>query len=97
MSETDDDRLERAAKRAVSREKKAQADPEPPLATRLAQIGVLGWTIVVPTLLCLFLGRWLDRRFGTGIFFSAPLLMVGAAIGFWSAWRWMHRQGLRQP
>ena len=45
---------------------------------------------------CLFLGRWLDRIFGTGIFFSAPLLMVGAACGFWSAWRWMHRQGLRQ-
>lgn len=85
-----------AARRAAEREAKGRADPEPSLGARLGQIGVLGWAIVVPTLLLLFLGRWLDRCFGTGIFFSAPLLMIGAAIGFWSAWRWMHRQGLNQ-
>jgi ATP synthase protein I len=90
------DRLARAAQRAVEREAAGRADPEPSLGARLGQIGVLGWAIVVPTLLLLFLGRWLDRSFGTGIFFSAPLLMVGAAIGLWSAWRWMHRQGVRQ-
>jgi ATP synthase protein I len=90
------DRLALAAQRAVERDAAGRADPEPSLGARLGQIGVLGWTIVVPTLLFLFLGRWLDRSFGTGIFFSAPLLMVGAAIGLWSAWRWMHRQGVRQ-
>jgi ATP synthase protein I len=92
----DFDELTDAARRAAEREAKGHADPEPSLGARLGQIGVLGWTIVVPTLLFLFLGRWLDRSFGTGIFFSAPLLMIGAAIGFWSAWRWMHRQTLRQ-
>jgi ATP synthase protein I len=90
------DRLARAAQRAVEREAAGRADPEPSLGARLGQIGVLGWAVVVPTLLFLFLGRWLDRSFGTGIFFSAPLLMVGAAIGLWSAWRWMHRQGVKQ-
>jgi ATP synthase protein I len=89
------DRLALAAQRAIEREAQGRADPEPSLGARLGQIGVLGWTIVVPTLLCLFLGRWLDRAFGTEIFFSAPLLMAGAAIGLWSAWRWMHRQGER--
>jgi ATP synthase protein I len=39
----------------------------------------------------LFLGRWLDRLFESGVFFSAPFIMIGAAIGFWSAWKWMHR------
>ena len=29
----------------------------------------------------------------TNVFFSGSLLMVGAAIGFWSAWRWMHARG----
>jgi ATP synthase protein I len=56
----------------------------------VGQIGVLGWIVVTPTLAGLFLGRWLDHRFGTGIFWSAPLLLVGVAIGCWSAWRWMH-------
>lgn len=96
MNDADLDRLGQAAQKAVERDAEGRADPEPSLGARLGQIGVLGWTIIVPTLLFLFLGRWLDRIFGTGIFFSAPLLMVGAAIGFWSAWRWMHRHGVRQ-
>ena len=96
MSGGDFDRLARAARRAVRRDAEGRADPEPSLGARLGQIGVLGWAIIVPTLLCLFLGRWLDRSFGTGIFFSAPLLMLGAAVGFWSAWRWMHRHGVSQ-
>jgi ATP synthase protein I len=96
LSGGDFDRLARAARRAVRRDAEGRADPEPSLGARLGQIGVLGWAIIVPTLLCLFLGRWLDRSFGTGIFFSAPLLMIGAAIGFWSAWRWMHRHGVSE-
>ena len=87
------DRLTSAARRAVKRDAEGRADPEPSLGARLGQIGILGWAVVIPTLLFLFLGRWLDRMAGTGIFFSAPLLMAGAAIGLWSAWRWMHRQG----
>ncbi|HTP93557.1 MAG TPA: AtpZ/AtpI family protein [Xanthobacteraceae bacterium] len=40
----------------------------------------------------LFAGRWLDHKFGTGIFWSAPLLLFGVAVGYWSAWKWMHKQ-----
>jgi len=47
---------------------------------------------LIPALVGLFAGRAADRAFGTGIFFSAPMLMLGVAFGFWSAWRWMHRQ-----
>lgn len=95
MSSADLDRVAGAARRALEREAKGRADPEPSLGARLGQIGVLGWAVIVPTLLFLFLGRWLDRSFGTGIFFSAPLLMLGATIGLWSAWKWMHRQGVK--
>ncbi|MDZ4135213.1 MAG: AtpZ/AtpI family protein [Paracoccaceae bacterium] len=56
---------------------------------RLAQIGVLGWIIVSPMLGGIFLGRWLDARFDSGLFWTAPLLMVGLALGGWFAWRWM--------
>lgn len=86
-----EDRLAEAARRASEREQEGKENPEPSLGARLGQIGILGWTIVVPALIGLFFGRWLDRVFGTGIFFSAPLLIVGIAFGYWSAWRWMHR------
>jgi ATP synthase protein I len=60
---------------------------EPSFARYLAQVGVLGWIIVVPTLLGVFLGRWIDHRLHTGIFWSGPLMLVGLAFGCWSAWR----------
>ncbi|MFT3721405.1 AtpZ/AtpI family protein [Pseudorhodoferax sp.] len=85
------DRLEQAARTEAERTRRGAEDPEPSLGARLGQIGILGWMVVVPALLGLFLGRWLDHRFSTGIFFSAPLLLVGAGVGFWSAWKWMHR------
>jgi ATP synthase protein I len=65
---------------------------EPSLARFIGQIGVLGWIIVAPALIGLFIGRWLDHQFGSGIFWSAPLLLVGVVIGCWSGWRWMHAQ-----
>jgi len=62
---------------------------DPSVARRLAQIGVLGWIIVLPILIGVFVGRWLDQRFDTGLFWTAPLLMLGVALGSWSAWKWM--------
>jgi ATP synthase protein I len=69
-----------------------QNEAEPSVIRFVGQIGVLGWVIVTPALIGLFLGRWIDNRIGSGIFWSAPLLLIGVAIGCWSAWRWMHRQ-----
>jgi len=63
---------------------------EPSVARRLAQIGVLGWIIVAPMLAGIFAGRWLDAKFGTGLFWTAPLLMLGLVLGGWFGWKWMH-------
>ncbi|MBN8892076.1 MAG: ATP synthase subunit [Rhodospirillales bacterium 70-18] len=87
----DPDQVQDAARRAAARARRGAADPEPSLGARLGQVGSLGWTVVLPTLAGLFVGRWLDRTFGTGVFFSAPLIMIGAGLGFWFAWKWMHR------
>jgi ATP synthase protein I len=79
-------------RRQRERQQRWLREGEPSLARFIGQIGVLGWIIVAPTLIGLFIGRWLDHSFGSGIFWSAPLLVVGVAIGCWSAWRWMHAQ-----
>ena len=85
------DRLADAARRAAEREREGEDNPEPSLGARLGQIGILGWTIVLPAIVGLFLGRWLDHRFHSGIFWTAPLMLVGLAFGCWSAWKWMRR------
>jgi ATP synthase protein I len=73
-------------------QKRWLTEGEPSVVRFVGQIGVLGWIIVAPTLIGLFIGRWLDHKLGTGIFWSAPLLLLGVVAGCWSAWRWMHKQ-----
>jgi ATP synthase protein I len=84
------DRMIASVRRHRERRQRWLQEGEPSLARYVGQIGVLGWMIVTPILIGLFLGRWLDQKFATGFFWSAPLLMMGAVIGFWSAWRWMN-------
>ena len=84
------DPLVRNARIEAERDATARREGEPAVAQRLAQIGVLGWIIVTPMLIGLFLGRWLDRTVGSGIFWTAPLLMIGLALGCWSAWKWVN-------
>ena len=81
-----------AVRKERARQREWREEGESSVLRFVGQIGVLGWIIVAPTLIGLFVGRWLDHKLGTGIFWSAPLLFVGVAIGFWSAWKWMHRQ-----
>ena len=85
-------KLQKAARLAADRDRRFRDEREPSFASRLGQIGVLGWAIVTPVLIGVVIGRWLDRTFDTGVFFTAPLIMLGAAAGMWTAWRWMHRQ-----
>jgi ATP synthase protein I len=85
----DRDPLIREVRRHQARRAAFARDGEPSVGRRLAQIGVLGWIIVAPMLGGIAVGRWLDGRFDTGLFWTAPLLMVGLGLGGWFAWRWM--------
>jgi ATP synthase protein I len=85
----DGDLLVRGARLRRERRARWLQQGEPSVARRLAQIGVLGWIIVLPALGGVFLGRWLDRTLGTGLLLTAPLLMLGVGVGCWGAWKWM--------
>lgn len=58
----------------------------------LSLVGAVGWMVVVPTLLGAFLGRWIDRRAGTGVFWTLSLLFIGVAVGCYSTWRHVHEE-----
>ncbi len=81
-----------AVRKQEERRKHWRSDGEPSVMRFVGQIGVLGWIIVAPTLIGLFVGRWFDHRLGSGIFWSAALLLLGVTAGFWSGWRWMQKQ-----
>ena len=83
-----DDPLVTGVRTRAERQRQARREGEPSVARRLAQIGVLGWIIVTPMLIGVFAGRWLDRTFDSGLFWTAPLLMLGLGLGCWSGWKW---------
>jgi ATP synthase protein I len=89
MTGPNEDPLVASARLRAARRRRWLSDGDPSPARRLGQIGVLGWIVVTPMLIGIFAGRWLDGRFHSGLFWTAPLLMLGAALGCWSAWKWM--------
>jgi ATP synthase protein I len=90
--EPNGDAMTTAVRRRRERRRHWLRHGEPSVARFVGQIGLLGWIIVAPTLIGLFIGRWIDHKLGTGIFWSAPALLVGVTVGCWSAWKWMHSQ-----
>lgn len=59
----------------------------------LGMMGLVGWSIVVPTLLGAVLGLWLDREHPGGRAWTLALLMAGLSIGCLNAWYWVAREG----
>lgn len=58
----------------------------------LGMFGMVGWSIVVPTLLGLALGIWLDRRLPVVFSWTITLLFAGIVLGCLNAWFWVTRE-----
>jgi ATP synthase protein I len=86
------ERLDEAVRLRRGRRERWQREGERSIGQNFAMIGVLGWTIVTPTLIGIFVGRWLDRTFGSGIFWTLGLLVAGLALGCSLAWKRIHRE-----
>ena len=58
----------------------------------LGMLGLIGWSVAIPTLLGAALGLWLDQRYPGGRSWTLALLVVGLAIGCLNAWHWVTRE-----
>ncbi len=78
-------------RRHADRVREQEREGPPRLSQQFARVGVLGWLIVIPVLLAIWIGRKIDLALNTGIMFTGAMLMLGLALGCWSGWKWMHR------
>jgi len=58
----------------------------------LGMIGLIGWSVAIPTLIGTALGLWLDRRYPGGRSWTLALLVAGLVVGCLNAWHWLSNQ-----
>jgi len=58
----------------------------------LGMMGLVGWSVAVPTLLGAALGIWLDGHYPGSHSWTLALLMLGLILGCVNAWHWVSKE-----
>lgn len=58
----------------------------------LGMMGIVGWTIVVPTLLGAALGVWIDKKYPESFSWTLTGLILGLLGGCLIAWKWVNKE-----
>lgn len=58
----------------------------------LGMMGLIGWSVAIPTLLGAALGIWLDERYPGEHSWTLALLVAGLCTGCFNAWHWVARE-----
>jgi ATP synthase protein I len=58
----------------------------------LGMMGLIGWSVTVPTLLGAALGIWLDNHHPGRHSWTLTLLIIGLVIGCLNAWHWVAKE-----
>ena len=76
----------------AARKLKARRNSKPGIWFGLGMMGLIGWSVAIPTLLGAALGLWLDKRYPGGRSWTLALLVAGLAIGCLNAWHWVAKE-----
>lgn len=76
----------------AARKLKAQRYVTKTVWSGLGMIGLVGWSVVVPTLLGAALGIWLDKNYPGEHSWTLALLTIGLVLGCFNAWHWVARE-----
>jgi ATP synthase protein I len=76
----------------AERKLRAQRKNAPTIWFGLGMMGLVGWSVVVPTLLGAALGIWLDRHHSGRYSWTLMLLIIGLCIGCLTAWHWVAKE-----
>ena len=58
----------------------------------LGMMGLIGWSVAVPTVLGAALGLWLDEHYPGGRSWTLALLVAGLVLGCFHAWHWVDKE-----
>jgi len=76
----------------AARKLRARRNSTPGVWLGLGMMGLVGWSVAVPTLLGAALGLWLDEHHPGKHAWTLALLVAGLAIGCLNAWHWVAKE-----
>ena len=82
----------RAVEAKAARKLRAQRSSSKGVWFGLGMTGVIGWSVVIPTLAGVALGIWLDKHHPGSHSYTLMLLVIGLFIGCLNAWHWVAKE-----
>lgn len=83
--------MEEVGKKAT-RKLRAQRHKSKTVWFGLGMMGLIGWSVAIPTLLAAMFGLWLDERYPGGRSWTLALLVAGLCVGCFNAWHWVAKE-----
>lgn len=75
-----------------TRKLKARLNHSQGIWSGLGMMGLIGWSVALPTLIGAGLGFWLDNVRSGSRSWTLALLVAGLCLGCLNAWRWVTRE-----
>lgn len=88
--------LDQEIARRAARRRRARRDGQHSVWFSLGMMGLVGWSVAIPTLIGVALGWWIDSRWRGRLSWTLTLMFVGVALGCLNAWYWMRQESERR-
>lgn len=76
----------------AARKLKAQRHVTQTVWSGLGMMGLVGWSVAIPTLLGAALGIWIDKHYPGSHSWTLTLLAIGLGLGCFNAWHWVTKE-----
>lgn len=82
------EKIERKEKRRI----KGQSRKNRAIWMGFGLFGVVGWSVMIPTIIGIAIGLWADRTWPGPISWTLTFLFLGIILGCWNAWYWVQKE-----
>jgi len=78
-----------------TRKLRAQREQQHAIWFWLGMVGLVGWSVAMPTIIGIALGVWIDHTWPSRYSWTLMLLFLGVAAGCLNAWSWIRQESGR--
>jgi ATP synthase protein I len=89
---TEEPPMARQVGEKARRKLRAQRNKSRTVWLGLGMMGLIGWSVAIPTLIGSALGLWLDGHYPLSFSWTLTMLIVGLFIGCLNAWHWVEKE-----